>query len=292
MPDRDMADDYAKYMRIAVDVGKQSQPEDNRIHPRVGAVLVSDGFLLGTAFRGELGRGDHAEYTLFEKKLRGADLRGATLLTTLEPCVSRQEHKPCSEWIVEKGVARVFIGMLDPNPRIYDRGASMLRSEGTEVRYFSPDLRAEVEADNHDFVRQFRANPVPVGTATFNYTDNNGLFTIGHGQFIFDTKWTKASDIAIHIYNDPDSIVGVAVVTQAAGLSDIVDASIYDMSSRYRTVRESQFVVMQNEHGYYACLHVLDIRDGSRQDNYDELTFDYWILTDKTRDFSRFTESM
>ncbi len=153
-----------------------------------------DGKITDTAFRGELGAGDHAEYTLLEKKLTGANLERATLFTTLEPCVSRNQHKPCSEWIIEKGIGKVFIGMLDPNPRIYSKGAIKLREHGVEVDYFPSDLRGEIENDNHEFISQFRANPHLKGRAVFDYTNNDGIYIIGHGDCIFETQWSKASD--------------------------------------------------------------------------------------------------
>ena len=95
-----MTEDFSKYMQMAIDLGKNSEAEDGRSHPKVGAVMVRNGELLGSAYRGEQGSGDHAEYTLFGKKLSGVDVRDATLFTTLEPCTSRKRHKPCSEWIV------------------------------------------------------------------------------------------------------------------------------------------------------------------------------------------------
>ena len=162
---------YLEYMRMAVEIEKQSVAEDERSHPKVAAVLVKDNQILATAYRGEIGEGDHAEYTLFEKKLAAVDLRGTTLFTTLEPCVSRNMRKPCSDWVIEKGISYVFIGMLDPNPRIYNQGATKLRANGVQVRFFPPALRNEIEADNLAFIEQFRANPAPQGKADFDYTN-------------------------------------------------------------------------------------------------------------------------
>jgi len=281
-----MPESELRYMRMAIDLGKRSVPEDGRSHPKVGAVIVRNGEILGEAFRGEMGVGDHAEYTLFEKKLPGIDVQGTTLFTTLEPCTSRGKRKPCSDWIVEKGVANVVIGILDPNPRIYGKGAAKLRESGIRVSYFPVELRTEIETDNRNFIQQFRANPLPEGRATFNYGDNSGIYTIGNSDFVFDTHWSKRSDRSIYVYKDSTNLAGVAVAVDAKQLFDIVDASVYDFSSRVRYVHEGQFVVLQNTAGYFAVLHVIDVRDQERSDSCDELTFDYWILADKTRDFS------
>ena len=51
----------------------------------------------------------------------------------------------------------------------------------------------------------------PVGEVVFDYSNFNGRHTIGSGTAEFETKWSKASNDSIHIYNDPDSINGVAL---------------------------------------------------------------------------------
>ena len=105
-------DEKLKFMKDAIEMEKKSVSEKGKLSPKVGAVLVKDGVKLGEAHRGELGDGDHAEYTLFEKKLNGQDISGAILFTTLEPCTSRNKHKPCSDWIIEKKIGKVYIGLL------------------------------------------------------------------------------------------------------------------------------------------------------------------------------------
>jgi pyrimidine deaminase RibD-like protein len=77
-------------MLLAIEQARKCKDEKpDRASPMVGAVVVRNGQLLGEAYRGELAPGDHAVYTLLEKKLPHETLAGATLFTTLEPCTVR-----------------------------------------------------------------------------------------------------------------------------------------------------------------------------------------------------------
>ena len=71
---------------------RQYTMEDDRVHPKVGAVIVKDGRVLSTAHRGEP-IGNHAEFVALEKKLSDEAVAGATVFTTLEPCTTRTHPK-------------------------------------------------------------------------------------------------------------------------------------------------------------------------------------------------------
>jgi pyrimidine deaminase RibD-like protein len=146
------------YMQEAVRVARRCQggPAD----PFVGAVAVKDGVMLKSAHRGEKAAGEHAEFTLL-RKLKGEVLSGATIYTTLEPCTVRGTGKtPCVGHLLDRKVARVVIGMLDPNPLVSGRGVRQLRQANIQVDLFPPTLMAEIEELNGQFIRSLETDPV------------------------------------------------------------------------------------------------------------------------------------
>jgi pyrimidine deaminase RibD-like protein len=148
------ADVDRQFARAAIHEARKSISEsDGRPHPKVGAVVVKNGQMLSAAHRGEL-VANHAEYIALEKKLPDEAVAGATVYTTLEPCTTRNHPKiPCAERLIERRVARVVMGMLDPDPRITGRGQRKLRTAGIATDFFPPDLMTEAEELNRDFTR-------------------------------------------------------------------------------------------------------------------------------------------
>lgn len=143
-----------RFMEMAIKEARQSVREDQRAHPKVGAVVVKNGEVLASAHRGELEAGEHAEYTALEKKLSDEAVAGATVYATLEPCTTRNHPKvPCAKRLIERRVQRVVIGMLDPNPAICGKGERLLRDHGIVVERFPHDLIVPLEELNRDFTR-------------------------------------------------------------------------------------------------------------------------------------------
>lgn len=116
------------------------------------------------------------------------------------------------------------------------------------------------------------------GEVSFDYSNNDGRYALGEGHFLFETEWSKASKTAIHAYNDPSSIDGLALAKDVDDISQVVDASSYDYSSRTRTPRLGQVVIWRNANGLYAATKIIEIDDDSRGDATDRLSFEFKII--------------
>jgi diaminohydroxyphosphoribosylaminopyrimidine deaminase / 5-amino-6-(5-phosphoribosylamino)uracil reductase len=99
-------------------------------NPMVGAVIVRDGAIVGEGFHPGAGQ-PHAE--VFALRQAGELARGATIYVSLEPCNHYGKTPPCAAALVAAGVAKVFVGMVDPNPLVAGGGIATLEQAGIEV---------------------------------------------------------------------------------------------------------------------------------------------------------------
>jgi len=119
-------------MRRAIDLAKLAiNPGPN---PKVGCEIVSeDGKIIGEGFHQMAGM-PHAERVAGENTLNNDySLAGASVYVTLEPCAHQGRTGPCAAYLVKQKVAKVVIGMLDPNPLVAGKGIAILKSAGIEV---------------------------------------------------------------------------------------------------------------------------------------------------------------
>jgi diaminohydroxyphosphoribosylaminopyrimidine deaminase / 5-amino-6-(5-phosphoribosylamino)uracil reductase len=125
-------------------------------NPVVGAVIVRDGDVLGEGWHGEYG-GPHAEVNaIADARERTADLSGATLYVTLEPCCHEGKTPPCTDAIVGSGVSRVVVGSDDPSEKASGRGLGILRDEGIEIEVADGELAARARLLNQAFRKHAR----------------------------------------------------------------------------------------------------------------------------------------
>lgn len=150
--------DPKDYMKLAVEVMKKSIPERKKDEPSpyVGAVLVLPDGSIETAYRGEYREGDHAEYTVLDKKNRHRDVSGSWLFATLEPCAPGARNAPkvsCAERIVNARISNMWFGIEDRNPKIDHGGIDYLVDNGVKVQQFLPEFHREIEEVNKKFMK-------------------------------------------------------------------------------------------------------------------------------------------
>jgi diaminohydroxyphosphoribosylaminopyrimidine deaminase/5-amino-6-(5-phosphoribosylamino)uracil reductase len=119
-------------------------------NPRVGALLVRDGVVVGRG--AHMGPGTaHAEAAALAEA--GGTARGATLYCTLEPCNHFGMTPPCADAIVAAGVARAVVAMRDPNPLVDGRGFEKLRRGGVSVTLLEGEPARRAARQNEPFVK-------------------------------------------------------------------------------------------------------------------------------------------
>ncbi|MFN6569638.1 bifunctional diaminohydroxyphosphoribosylaminopyrimidine deaminase/5-amino-6-(5-phosphoribosylamino)uracil reductase RibD [Dendronalium sp. ChiSLP03b] len=148
-------------------------------NPLVGAVVVKNGEIVGEGFHPRAGE-PHAE--VFALRAAGDRARGATVYVSLEPCNHYGRTPPCSEGLIAAGVAKVVVGMVDPNPLVAGGGIARLRAAGVEVV-----VGVETEACqqlNEAFVHRILYKR-PLGILKYAMTlDGKIATTSGHSAWI------------------------------------------------------------------------------------------------------------
>lgn len=134
------------YMRLALQLAERGAGWTSP-NPMVGAVIVKEGRIIGQGWHARYGE-LHAERTALRSCTE--DPAGGTMYVTLEPCCHHGKQPPCTDAVLESGIARVVVGSADPNPLVAGRGIGILRTHGIEVT--EGVLRAECDALNRIFM--------------------------------------------------------------------------------------------------------------------------------------------
>ena len=109
-------------------------------NPLVGALIVKNDDIVARGYHTRYGD-LHAEREAFkDAESRGIDCAGATMYVTLEPCCHEGHQPPCVDAVIEHGISRIVVGLLDPNPLVAGKGLEILRAKGIDV-----DVMEEVD---------------------------------------------------------------------------------------------------------------------------------------------------
>jgi len=225
------------------------------VYPKVGAVVAKDGKILSTGHRGEVGR-RHAERIALEK-LQPVERVGSTVYTTLEPCVNfheDQEITSCADLIIESGVERVVIGVLDPNATIYSQGFRKLLGNSVSVSFFSRKLREAVEEETFEYGDVHKV----IGSG------KRRVAVVGSGISIdvqFSTSDLRSIPIRWNTLQYQHGCVdllsdngAVRVAAGATSFGDITDPEVFRFPSHYARMRKGSIAVVRPSRATFCVL--------------------------------------
>jgi diaminohydroxyphosphoribosylaminopyrimidine deaminase/5-amino-6-(5-phosphoribosylamino)uracil reductase len=179
-------------------------------NPMVGAVIVKDGQVVGEGFHRELGAA-HAERDAIAAA-EGADLRGATMYVSLEPCCHTGRTPPCTDAIIAAGITRVVVASEDPTEKAAGRGLGILRDEGIEVTLVDGELATRARQLNQAFRKHARTGRPWVLFKSAMTLDGKVATRTG------DSKWISGEDSRLlsHHWRAECDAVAVGIGTALA----------------------------------------------------------------------------
>jgi diaminohydroxyphosphoribosylaminopyrimidine deaminase/5-amino-6-(5-phosphoribosylamino)uracil reductase len=158
-------------------------------NPLVGSVVVRNGEIVGEGFHPGAGQ-PHAE--VFALREAGEKAKGATIYVSLEPCNHYGRTPPCSEALIAAGVAKVVVGMVDPDPRVSGGGIDRLRRAGIEVVVGVEE--AACRELNEAFIHRI-LHKRPLGILKYAMTLDGKIATIsGH------STWVTGKEARSHVH--------------------------------------------------------------------------------------------
>jgi diaminohydroxyphosphoribosylaminopyrimidine deaminase / 5-amino-6-(5-phosphoribosylamino)uracil reductase len=175
-------------------------------NPMVGAVLVKDGRVIGEGVTQPPGQAHAERMALAASEV---DPSGATLYVSLEPCCHHGRTAPCTDAIIEAGVARVVIASDDPTPKASGRGPGILRDEGVEVRFVDGEIADAARLVNQPFRKHARTGRPLVVFKSAMSLDGKVATRTGDSQWISG----KASRARAHRWRAESDAVAIGIGT-------------------------------------------------------------------------------
>jgi diaminohydroxyphosphoribosylaminopyrimidine deaminase/5-amino-6-(5-phosphoribosylamino)uracil reductase len=173
-------------------------------NPLVGAVVVKNGEVVGRGWHKKAGT-PHAE--IHALRAAGSQAGGATIYVTLEPCNHTGRTPPCTQAILQSGINRVVIGMIDPNPHVTGSGRDFLAAQGIEVS--SGVLADECRAINRTFIKHITTGlPWVIMKAGCSM---DGRLAVSSGQCAWITN--EQSRKQVHLLRDRCDAILVGIGT-------------------------------------------------------------------------------
>ena len=176
-----MYNQYKRLMRRCIKLAKKGEGRVSP-NPLVGAVIFDDDFnIISEGYHQKYGE-NHAERNAILKT--NLDLKGKSIIVNLEPCSHYGKTPPCADLIIEKGIKKVIIGMLDPNPIVCGNGVKKLKEAGIEV--IVGILERECRELNKFFLKDFLEKKPYITIKTATTLDGKIATKTGSSKWITD----------------------------------------------------------------------------------------------------------
>ena len=208
MPDTTATERDARYLRRAIELAALARGRTSP-NPMVGAVLVKGDRVIGEGFHEAVGL-PHAERSALDACEE--DPAGATLYVSLEPCAHEGRTPPCTQAIVEAGIARVVIASDDPTEKASGRGLGILRDEGVVVEVQDGDVAEAARLLNQPFRKHARSGRPLVVFKSAMTLDGKVATRSGDSQWISG----EASRARAHRWRAESDAVAVGIGTALA----------------------------------------------------------------------------
>ncbi|MBP5555722.1 MAG: bifunctional diaminohydroxyphosphoribosylaminopyrimidine deaminase/5-amino-6-(5-phosphoribosylamino)uracil reductase RibD [Lachnospiraceae bacterium] len=187
------------YMRRALELATMGRGNTNP-NPMVGAVIVKEGRIIGEGYHeryGEL----HAERNALKNCIESPE--GATVYVSLEPCCHHGKTPPCTDALIESGIGKVVVGMLDVNPIVAGNGVNILIDHGIEV--VTGVLEDECRRLNRIFIK-YITEKLPYVVMKYGMTADGKIATVTG-----ESKWITGPSSRENVHRTRHSLMGIMV---------------------------------------------------------------------------------
>ena len=198
----------APHLKRAIELAGRARGQTSP-NPMVGAVIVKAGRVIGEGVTQPPGEA-HAERMALSACVE--DPAGATLYVSLEPCAHHGRTPPCTEAIVEAGIARVVIASEDPTSKAAGRGPGILRDEGLDVTFVDGEIAEAARLLNQPFRKHARTGRPLVVFKSAMTLDGKVATRTGNSQWISG----EASRARAHRWRAESDAVAIGIGTALA----------------------------------------------------------------------------
>lgn len=188
-----------KYMRLAIELAKKAKRKVKK-NPLVGAVLVKNDKIIGQGYHIAYGM-EHAEENAIKNSLESVE--DAELYVTLEPCCHFGKRPPCCNLLIDRKISKVYIGCLDPNPKVAGKGVKLLEHAGIFVQVGV--LEEECRKINSSFFYHIM-HKIPYVVLKSAMTIDGKIATSTG-----DSKWVTSEESRKKVHEIRDDLDGIMV---------------------------------------------------------------------------------